>query len=287
MREIAISQTSGTSRRGSFPALRTDGIVARERTYAPGSVLEEHVHEYAVLVLVLEGEFDERCRGEQERRRPSALRIMPAGEPHSNVYGPSGARCFLTEIHPERLEAWTHRARTLCQPAHYQPKTIPAGIARRMHGEFTVGDDVAMIAIEGLLCELITGVDRLLADTSTDLAPTWLRRVRARLQEEFRAPLRLAALAGEAGVHPGHLHRMFRRHYRSTPAQYVAQLRIAWAQQALLCPNAAIGRVALEAGFSDQAHFTRRFRRVTGTTPGEYRQARCGQPARGTIKPTL
>lgn len=287
MRGLAITGTSRSNRAAAMPILRSDGIVARERNYAPRSILEKHIHEYAVLVLVLEGEFNEWCRGRQELRHPFALRIMSAGEPHANAYGPLGARCFLTEIHSPRLEGWNDRARSLSEVAHYQPGSIPASIVRSMHREFTVGDDVAMIAIEGLLCELIAAVDRLLRNGLTGPAPAWLNRVRARLHDEFRTPLTLAALAADAGVHPVHLQRMFRHHYGRTPAQYAAQLRIQWAKHALSRPDMEIARVALEAGFSDQAHFTRRFRDLTGTTPGEYRKGRCGESISGMIKPLL
>ena len=34
-----------------------------------------------------------------------------------------------------------------------------------------------------------------------------------------------------------------------------------------------LASVALEAGFADQSHFTRVFRRLVGTTPGEYRRS--------------
>lgn len=265
--------------------LHCEGIVTREATYAPRSVLDTHVHEYAVLVLVLDGEFNEWCRGQEEARRPFALRIMPAGEPHWNIYGLRGARCFLTEIHSPRLDGWNERARSLNEVAHYQPGSIPAAIVRSMHREFTVGDDVAMIAIEGLVCELITAVDRLLPDVSAGPGPSWLGRVRARLHEEFRTPLRLAALAADAGVHPTHLQRVFRRHFRCTPAQYAARLRIEWAQHALSRSDADIATVALEAGFSDQAHFTRRFRKLTAMTPGQYRQEHRGQSTLRMIKP--
>jgi AraC family transcriptional regulator len=287
MRRPAITGTGRANGADAVPMLRCDGIVARERTYAPRSILEEHVHEHAVLVLVLEGEFKEWCRGREELRQPFALRIISAGEPHANAYGPLGARCFLVEIHSPRLEGWNARARSLSEVAHYQPGSIPASIVRSMHRELTVGDDVAMIAIEGLLCELIAAVDRLQPDSLNGPAPAWLGRVRARLQNDFRTPLTLAALAADAGVHPVHLQRMFRRHYGRTPAQYAARLRIAWAQHALSRPDTEIARVALEAGFSDQAHFTRRFRSLTGTTPGDYRKGRCGEWTSGMIKPAL
>jgi AraC family transcriptional regulator len=265
--------------------LNSEGIVTREATYAPRSVLDTHVHEYAVLVLVLDGEFNEWCRGKEEARRPFALRIMPAGEPHWNGYGPRGARCFLTEIHSPRLDGWNERARSLNEVAHYQPGSVPAAIVRSMYREFKVGDDVAMIAIEGLVCELITAVDRMVPDLSTGAAPSWLGPVRARLDEEFRTPLSLAALAADAGVHPTHLQRVFRRQYQSTPAQYAARLRIEWAQRALSRSDADIATVALDAGFSDQAHFTRRFRKLTSMTPGQYRRERRGQSTLRMIKP--
>ncbi len=265
--------------------LHCEGIVTREATYAPRSILDTHVHEYAVLVLVLDGAFNEWCRGQEEARRPFALRIMPAGEPHWNSYGPRGARCFLTEIHSPRLDGWNEHAHALNEVAHYQPGSIPAAIVRSMHQEFTVGDDVAMIAIEGLVCELITVVDRMLLYLSSGPALCWLGRVRARLDEEFRAPLSLAALAADAGVHPTHLQRVFRRQFRCTPAQYAARLRIEWAQHELSRSDADIATVALEAGFSDQAHFTRRFRKFTATTPGRYRLEHRSQSRLRTIKP--
>lgn len=47
MRRPAITGTGHANATDAVPVLRCDGIVARERTYAPRSILEEHVHEYA------------------------------------------------------------------------------------------------------------------------------------------------------------------------------------------------------------------------------------------------
>lgn len=81
----------------------------------------------------------------------------------------------------------------------------------------------------------------------------------------------LPDLATEAGVHPGHLVRVFRRHYLCAPAQYITRLRIDRARAALAETGDPIAWIATTVGFSDQAHLTRRFKALTGTTPARYR----------------
>ena len=59
-----------------------------------------------------------------------------------------------------------------------------------------------------------------------------------------------------------------------TFAGVVQQARQAAAQRMLAEPGRKIGDVAQALGYSDPAHFTRAFRRWTGTTPMEFRRAR-------------
>jgi AraC-like DNA-binding protein len=55
-----------------------------------------------------------------------------------------------------------------------------------------------------------------------------------------------------------------------TPHDYQIQIRVRRARTLLLagCP---IAQAAAEAGFYDQAHLTRHFKRITGISPGRYR----------------
>lgn len=43
-------------------------------------------------------------------------------------------------------------------------------------------------------------------------------------------------------------------------------------------PAASLAELALDAGYSDQPHFTREFREISGMTPGEYRAAKPATP---------
>ncbi len=73
------------------------------------------------------------------------------------------------------------------------------------------------------------------------------------------------------GVHPVHLARTFRRVHRMTFAGYVRQVRIEFARRELAVSGAPLGDIAVAAGFCDQSHFSRLFKRYTGQTPAEYR----------------
>src|SRR6266550_554938 len=84
-------------------------------------------------------------------------------------------------------------------------------------------------------------------------------------------------LAAAAGCSRYAAYRAFRQAYGLSPSDYQRQLRVRTARR-LLSTGAAPAQVAADAGFADQAHLTRWFRRYYGVTPGAYRAA-AGGPA--------
>ena len=84
-------------------------------------------------------------------------------------------------------------------------------------------------------------------------------------------------LAAAAGCSRYAAYRAFRQAYGLSPSDYQRQLRVQTARR-LLSAGGAPAQVAADAGFADQAHLTRWFRRYYGVTPGTYRAA-AGGPA--------
>ncbi|HEU4742009.1 MAG TPA: AraC family transcriptional regulator [Meiothermus sp.] len=93
------------------------------------------------------------------------------------------------------------------------------------------------------------------------------------LRREVSQPVTLEELSRVSGLSRFHLVRAFRQHTGLPPHLYQLQLRIEEAKVRLRGPE-SLAQIALEVGFTDQAHFTKAFKRIVGVTPGAYRNAR-------------
>jgi AraC family transcriptional regulator len=83
----------------------------------------------------------------------------------------------------------------------------------------------------------------------------------------------LATLAHEAAMSPYHFLRTIRRIVGVTPHQYVLRTRLHHAALRLRRSRDPVSTIALDSGFEDLSTFNRRFRRVMGLTPVQYRTA--------------
>ncbi len=114
-------------------------------------------------------------------------------------------------------------------------------------------------------------------------APGPDRRVAARIRElihDGAADLTADDLAAAAGCSRYAAYRAFTQAYGLAPSDYQRQLRVRAARR-LLSAGVSPAQAAAEAGFADQAHLTRWFRRYYGVTPGAYRAAAHPRAAAG------
>lgn len=99
-----------------------------------------------------------------------------------------------------------------------------------------------------------------------------LQKVVAHVEGHFVDELDAETLAGLAGLSVPHFNRLFRKVLRLSPMDYVLSLRVQEAQRLLATTHLSLAEVAAATGFCDQSHFTKRFRKVVGMTPGRYRK---------------
>ena len=89
------------------------------------------------------------------------------------------------------------------------------------------------------------------------------------LTDHATAGATVAEAARRAGISPPWLTRLFRKHIGKTPTRHLLEVRVK-AAGAMLSAGESLVRAAGRAGFSDQAHMTRAFKRVCGQTPAKF-----------------
>ena len=97
------------------------------------------------------------------------------------------------------------------------------------------------------------------------------------IREHFARPVRLEEICAAADLSATHLIRSFKACYGMPPHAFLVNRRVEHSRM-LLRRGLPIAEVAAAAGFADQAHLQRIFRRLVATTPGRYR-APCQRPA--------
>ncbi len=251
---------------------RVGGLTLAEVDYEPGQRIHRHVHAHARFVLVRRGALTETIDGEVGSYGSSTLLFRSAHEPHSYAVGDSGARCLIVDVDDE----WYARARQHA-PVLARSKAFGRGfvlhLAHRLYDEFRLRDEVSRLAIESIALGMLAEASRLAARDADAVSPRWLSQAVLLVEQHFAKRLLLTTVATLVGVHPVHLARAFRRHYRTTFMSHVRQVRVDFARRQLASTSTPLSEIAAAAGFYDQSHFSRLFKRHTGLTPAEYRLA--------------
>ncbi len=228
-------------------------------SFTGGARLSWHAHPRSLVAVVVRGGVQKTYARMTHEARRATLIAMPAEERHADRFAAAGARMIVVESEDDlpavaAFDSWA-----------------AAGIAHRIRQELAQPDAFSDLALEGLALELAVLAGR--SAPSLDSAPGWLLDVLAILSEHTCEPPSARHLADEVGIHPAHLARSFRAATGQSVGSYARNVSLDWAAGRLVSTDDPLARVACEAGFADQSHFTRAFSRRFGVAPGRYRRA--------------
>lgn len=253
-----------------FRTVDLPGLQISDVWFPPGAHLKTHTHDRAVFAVAIEGSIDSRMSRHTLECDKTSVWTEPAGESHQNRVGRAGARVLA--ILPEADEAMLGHCAPLLDEVNHLRHGGVADLARRMVSEMRQADAPSRLTVHGLALEaLAIGLrERSSLDRHSSLPP-WLEMARDIVHDRFREGLEIGEIAELAGVDATRLAREFRHRFGVPLGRYQRKLRLDWAADQLRTTDAPLSVVALQAGFYDQAHFNRHFRRRMGRTPGAYR----------------
>lgn len=246
-----------------------DGISLTEVHYAPGFAMGRHAHPEAYFTLALSGAYTEQVEGGSRTCEEGTVVFRPAGEPHASQFHGAASRCLRVRLSSEWLAMLPGGFRLPDRSVDTSQGRVN-WLAVQLYGEFLEHDSASRLGITGLTLAMLGAIGRPARATRNGV-PAWLPRVLDRIQAEFHGPLSLAELAATAGIHPVHLSRAFRQCRGITVAAYIRRLRFESSLHQLSTSERPLTEIALAAGFADQSHFSRTFKKMTGLTPKEYR----------------
>lgn len=201
----------------------------------------------------------------------NTLVFQPAAHSHSGIWKHDDGLCFNIEVTPQRLDDIQRYASLPGDSVNFTTG-LANQLAMRLYREFQQPDSVSPLVMEGLTLELLAAISRSITRTHEPIPPRWLRTVTELLEARYQENLSLVEIAASVDVHPSHLTRVFRQHCHCSVGDYVRRLRMEYIRCQLTTSDLSLGEVALAAGFADQSHFTKTFKRALGITPAEYRR---------------
>lgn len=207
----------------------------------------------------------------------------PAGEPMSLRVKRARAHAYVRiTIEPSRFERLVRAQSAGIGPIELR-RTYNIGGEQLRHllaalsAEAAAGTPTGLVFVDalaaGIALQLLrqAGVTAPRAERARGgLAPAVRRRILELMDAHADDSLTLTELAGEAGLSPTHFARAFKESVGRAPHQHLMAVRLERARRLLESPHAALSDVAARAGFADQAHLTRLFKRQFGVTPGAF-----------------
>lgn len=272
--------TAHTKQRERVAVIRTAALPHHEVLDVTGSTRQwrafHTVFEFcAVRNGVRRGDQRWSYRGKDYEAHEQATLIMEPDQVHRTTYVRAPADFYVVRVGEAAISELT--LEMIKGPLHFRSGQLDDDDARRAllraAAEFVNGS-LDLLSVESELLAFLAraveleGEQALAAPRACDQAVSLAREC---IHAHSAEPLTLDQVAAASGRTKWHLARSFKRILGMTIHGYLTQVRLAHAQDCLrsgLPPKLA----AAEAGFSDQAHLTRKLTASLGITPSRYRK---------------
>lgn len=232
------------------------------RRYTADERHPAHRDRHSRLSFLLHGGFAEDSDAGAITARPGDLLIKGEEVAHETRFSAEGALIATVELSDDSLcdAAMRRMWRIRREPAVFRESVCMLESASR-------GCDAG---VAGAVLSLLSVLDE---DVPAGKSPPpWITALKEELECAGLNEVNIAERAKQAGVHPVHASRQFRRYFGVSITDH-ARLHSVRRAAALIARNRkSLKDIAVQAGFYDQSHMNRMFKHVTGRTPQSFRK---------------
>ena len=200
--------------------------------------------------------IDGSSRGYRLQLRPALIRQIKL---YSSLSEASVDQFSAVRIIPIRIEIW--------------PKIEDdiSTLQEELQSQRDDSTSLVLLKIMELLTIVEREVDRSALSTGSE-KPLTIQELSALIRENYSDSFALDDLAARCALHPSYLSRVFKQHIGMSLFQYINNVRIQKACQLLKRTELPVIDVAFSVGYNNVSFFNRYFKKITGSSPSEYRK---------------
>lgn len=226
-----------------------------------------HSHENPLISYVIYGSNLENRKGKVIERTSGCVNFYHSHESHQNIYKEFPSKHISIEVESRFLDKFNLTEGEL--DLSIQKCNLFTFSFIQILKEVLMADDQSYSSIEILFLALLKNSSNIKNEKKF---PIWVATVREILNDRWNENISLEELSKEANVHPVTISKHFYRYFSCTFGEYMRRLKTKKAIAFIHAGNTSLTEIAFDCGFSDQSHFIRIFKSLTGFLPKDYRK---------------
>ena len=244
-------------------------IIASETEYTEGLASVWHYHENTHFSHILTGGSIEIGECNTQTQTQGDSMFYNPYMLHRNTRYKEGTRIFNLELEPgfykkNKLDYSSANIFWTSSDAHFKKMMIVKSMS-----EFFIGDNHSSLSIEQLcvlLCQQSPVKSKLVKDRH------WSSLLKEFMQENWNKPFTLSDLSDQVQIHPVTISRYFSKYFHCTLGEYARRIKVEKSFALIRNKRYSLTQIAYDCGFTDQSHFSKTFKDITGILPKEYRK---------------
>jgi AraC family transcriptional regulator len=245
--------------------MECEGIVASKTGYENDYNQSIHYHSNPHLSFILNGVLTERKQNRTALKTTKDVLFYHSGELHQTISLTAKTQNLNLEIDSCFLDKYEITESQL--KLAVQKNTGSQLFMLKLFNELNLNDSIAQTSLQILLLQFVS--ETALKDYKQI---HWCLQLHEILNDDWNRNYSLDELAVILGIHPVTISKHFAAYFGCTLGEYVRRIRVVHSLDMIKATTYSLSEIAYLCGFSDQSHFIRTFKTLTGLNPKAFQK---------------